>query len=103
MKYLISLIILFSSVEAIAENTPYKTIDRVQFNADSGAYFAYSSTGWEVCNNTKYVQLRGSSTNINMFTSQVLAAHMAQKTVQFSGECTNANGYFDSTYIKINK
>lgn len=103
MKYLIGLVFCVFSSQLLAEETPNKTIDKVQFDANSGHYYAYNTEGWEVCNNTKHVQLRGSVEYKNIFIGQVLAAHMAQKTVQFSGGCTNSNGYLDATYIKIDK
>lgn len=103
MKCILAVLVLSVSTLAFADNTPYKEIDRVQFNAESGSYFAYSASGWNVCDGTQYVQLHGNTANREIFISQVLAAHIAQKAVRFSGTCTNSNGYLDATYIIIDK
>lgn len=88
--------------DAVAVDTAALNIERVQFNAIASAYFAYRSGGWGVCNNTQFVQLQGAPENRQIFSSQVLAAHMAGKTVVFAGGCTNPNGYLDATYIIVN-
>ncbi|TDF36595.1 hypothetical protein EYS14_17895 [Alteromonadaceae bacterium M269] len=93
---------LLTSFFASAVETPVTKIDRVQFNADSGVFFAYKHSGWGVCNNTQFVQLRGAIEQRDRFISQVLAAHLAKADVQFIGSCTNANGYLDSNYFLIN-
>lgn len=103
MKKYFAILFVLLSCSVYADDTTYKVIDRLQFNADSGGYYAYNASGWEVCNNTKYVQLRGDSSNKEIFISLVLAAHLGQKQVQFSGGCTNPNGYLDAMYIKVDK
>lgn len=101
IKICLAFIIFAASTFVNAENTVVEKIDRVQFNADSGKYFAYRNAGWGVCDNNPYVVLRGKLENRQIFISQVLAAHMAGKKVRFSGTCTNANGYLDATYIIV--
>jgi len=102
MKLLV-VFLLFNlvSLSVWADHSNITEIDRVQFNAESGSYFAFKSDGWGVCDNNQYVQLRGNTSNSDKFASQVLAAFMAGKKVRFSGTCTNANGYLDATYIIV--
>ncbi|HMU66754.1 MAG TPA: hypothetical protein PKE57_06405 [Cellvibrionaceae bacterium] len=102
VKYLLMIFLGGICLEAGAVDTTALNIERVQFNASSSAYFAYRSAGWGVCNNTQFVQLQGAPENRQIFSSQVLAAHMAGKTVAFAGSCTNPNGYLDATYIIVN-
>lgn len=102
LKYFLMFLLGGFCCGANADDTAALTIDRVQFNASAGAYFAYRAAGWGVCNNTQFVQLQGLPENRQIFISQVLAAFMAGRTVRFAGGCTNSNGYLDATYIIVN-
>ncbi|WP_044735052.1 hypothetical protein [Shewanella algae] len=98
---LVGIVAISWSSLSFAEESAATEIDQVMFNADYGTIFAYKDSGWGVCNNTKFVQLRGNESHKDKFISLVLSAHMAKKKVKFLGGCTNANGYFDGMYITI--
>jgi|GEM_PF-3380659 len=94
-------LMLFLPFATYAEESLQTEIDRIQFNATWGSYFAVKNTGWGVCNNTQFVQLRGNAEQTDRFISLVLSAHLANRKVKFLGGCTNANGYLDATYLYV--